>query len=83
MNGEPSVAPVMQNEELKTVKAPSDKGSGQDGLSEPVRIRSGHLNLGTSSIVNQNGSFAFDRELKAGKVKKRTRKTKVSALRSP
>lgn len=40
-------------------------------------VRSGHLNLDTFSPVNQNGSFEFDRVLKSGDVKKRTRKTKV------
>ncbi|KAI9874045.1 MAG: hypothetical protein M1830_010258 [Pleopsidium flavum] len=40
-------------------------------------VRSGHLNLDTFSPVNQNGSFAFDRVLKSGDVKKRTRKTKA------
>lgn len=40
-------------------------------------VRSGHLNLDTFSPVNQNGSFEFDRVLKSGGLKMRTRKTKV------
>ncbi|KAI9856360.1 MAG: hypothetical protein M1824_005488 [Vezdaea acicularis] len=40
-------------------------------------LRSGHLNLDTFSLVNQNGSFEFDRVLKSGEVYKRTRKTKA------
>lgn len=39
-------------------------------------LRSGHLTLDTLSPVNQNGSFEFDRVIKAGEVLKRTRKTK-------
>ncbi|KAI9760878.1 MAG: Cytoplasmic GTPase/eEF2-like protein (ribosomal biogenesis) [Chaenotheca gracillima] len=39
--------------------------------------RNGHLLLDTLSPVNQNGSFEFDRVLKAGEVQKRTRKTKT------
>ncbi|CAG8950162.1 hypothetical protein HYFRA_00008399 [Hymenoscyphus fraxineus] len=40
------------------------------------RIRNSHLILDSFSPVNQNGSFEFDRVLKAGYVQKRTRKTK-------
>ncbi|KAI9875280.1 MAG: hypothetical protein M1830_008665 [Pleopsidium flavum] len=40
-------------------------------------ILSGHLNLDTFSPVNQNGSFEFDRVLKSGGLKMRTRKTKA------
>ena len=42
------------------------------------------LSLDTSSPVTQNGSYEFDRIIKAGEVQKRTRKTKVcsySAMR--
>lgn len=39
-------------------------------------LRSGHLTLDTLSPVNQNGSFEFDRVIKAGEVLKRTRRTK-------
>jgi len=39
-------------------------------------LRSGHLTLDTMSPVNQNGSFEFDRVIKAGEVLKRTRRTK-------
>ncbi|KAI1085857.1 PH domain-containing protein [Whalleya microplaca] len=39
------------------------------------RVRS-HLGLSTSSPVNQNGSFEFDRVLKSGYVHKRAQKTK-------
>lgn len=42
-------------------------------------VRSGRLNLDTFSPVNQNGSFEFDRVLKSGDLKLRTRKTKVIA----
>ncbi|RDW94731.1 hypothetical protein BP5796_00494 [Coleophoma crateriformis] len=41
------------------------------------RIRNANNNLDTFSPVNQNGSFEFDRVLKAGYVQKRTRKTKA------
>lgn len=41
------------------------------------RIRNSYITLDTFSPVNQNGSFEFDRVLKAGYVQKRTRKTKV------
>ena len=44
-------------------------------------LRSGHLNLDTFSPVNQKGHFEFDRVLKSGVVYKRTRKTKVRAIR--
>ncbi|KAI8952354.1 PH domain-containing protein [Xylaria longipes] len=40
------------------------------------RLRN-QLTLSTSSPVNQNGSFEFDRILKSGYVQKRTQKTKV------
>ncbi|KAI3337156.1 PH-domain-containing protein [Xylariaceae sp. AK1471] len=40
------------------------------------RLRN-HLALSTSSPVNQNGSFEFDRVIKSGYVQKRTQKTKV------
>lgn len=43
-------------------------------------MRNGHLNLDTFSPVNQNGSFEFDKVLKSGDLKLRTRKTKVSAM---
>ncbi len=36
--------------------------------------KTGHLNLDTFSPVDQNGSFAFDRVLKSGKVQKRIKK---------
>lgn len=36
------------------------------------------LGLVTPSPVNQNGSFEFDRVLKAGYVQRRTQKTKVN-----
>ena len=39
--------------------------------------RQRHLNLDPFSPVNQNGHFEFDRVLKSGIVRKRTRKTKV------
>jgi hypothetical protein len=48
-------------------------------LKQP-RIDALQANLGTLSVtspVNQNGSFEFDRVLKAGAVLKRTRKTKA------
>lgn len=35
------------------------------------------LSVDTSSPVTQNGSYEFDRIIKAGEVLKRTRKTKV------
>lgn len=38
------------------------------------------LGLTLASPVNQNGSFEFDRVLKAGPVLKRTRKTKARSL---
>ncbi|KAI0866863.1 PH domain-containing protein [Xylaria cubensis] len=41
-----------------------------------TRLRN-QLSLSTSSPVNQNGSFEFDRVLKSGYVQKRTQKTKV------
>lgn len=44
--------------------------------STPSRLR-GELGLGSPSPVNQNGSFEFDRVLKAGYVQRRTQKTKV------
>lgn len=37
-------------------------------------------NASVMSPVNQNGSFEFDRVIKAGTVMKRTRKTKVCTL---
>jgi len=40
------------------------------------------LSLDTSSPVTQNGSYEFDRIIKAGEVQKRTRKTKVCAYRA-
>lgn len=40
----------------------------------------GRLALETLSPVNKNGSFEFDRIIKAGEVLKRTRKTKVRGL---
>ena len=40
------------------------------------------LSLDTSSPVTQNGSYEFDRIIKAGEVQKRTRKTKVGAYRA-
>ena len=39
------------------------------------------LSLDTSSPVTQNGSYEFDRIIKAGEVQKRTRKTKVGGYR--
>lgn len=45
--------------------------------SSAARVRNSLLNLDVFSPVNQNGSFDFDRVLKAGYVQKRTRKTKV------
>ncbi|CAD0090926.1 unnamed protein product [Aureobasidium vineae] len=39
-------------------------------------LRGGQLTLDTFSPVNQNGSFEFDRIIKAGQVSKRTRKIK-------
>lgn len=36
------------------------------------------LSVDTTSPVTQNGSYEFDRIIKAGEVLKRTRKTKVS-----
>jgi hypothetical protein len=39
-------------------------------------IREGQLTLGIFSPVNQNGSFEFDRIIKAGQLSKRTRKRK-------
>lgn len=39
--------------------------------------RSAKLTLDTLSPVTQNGSFEFDRVIKAGEVLKRTRRTKV------
>lgn len=44
------------------------------------RMESLQANMGSLTIaspVNQNGSYEFDRVLKAGPVLKRTRKTKV------
>ena len=43
----------------------------------PASQRSGHLNLGIFSPVNQNGSFEFDRVLRSGEVHIRARKTKA------
>jgi hypothetical protein len=37
-------------------------------------------NAGVMSPVNQNGSFEFDRVIKAGSIMKRTRKTKVCVV---
>lgn len=39
--------------------------------------RDGHVNLEAFSPVNPNGSYEYDRVLKSGEVRKRTRKTKV------
>ena len=47
--------------------------------STPSRLR-GELGLASPSPVNQNGSFEFDRVLKAGYVQRRTQKTKVNRL---
>ena len=52
-------------------------GGVRADLVEPSTSLPG-LGAYAAPIALQNGSFAFDRELKAGKVKKRTRKTKVS-----
>lgn len=38
-----------------------------------VAFRNGHVNLGTFSPVNENGSFEFDRVLKTGKVYRRVK----------
>jgi hypothetical protein len=49
------------------------------GVKQP-RIDALQANLASLSVgspVNQNGSYEFDRVLKAGPVLKRTRKTKV------
>ena len=62
-------------------QAQEPKPAGSALLAVPPQhagVRSGHLNLDTFSPVNQDGSFAFDRTIKSGKVRKRTRKTKVS-----
>lgn len=40
------------------------------------------LSLDTTSPVTQNGSYEFDRIIKAGEVQKRTRKTKVRAYQA-
>lgn len=40
-------------------------------------LQTQHANLAVGSPVNQNGSFEFDRVIKAGSVLKRTRKTKA------
>ncbi|KAL3423199.1 PH domain-containing protein [Phlyctema vagabunda] len=45
--------------------------------SNASRVRNSHINNDTFSPVNENGSFEFDRVLKAGYVQKRTRKTKA------
>lgn len=37
----------------------------------------------SSSVVTENGSYEFDRVLKSGYVRKRTRKTKVSEHKLP
>lgn len=41
------------------------------------KLRGANLTLDTMPSVTQNGSFEFDRVIKAGQVLKRTRKTKV------
>ena len=43
-------------------------------------LRGAHLTLNAPSPVTQNGSFECDRIIKAGRVMKRTKKTKVSGL---
>ena len=42
--------------------------------------RNGQISLSTFSPVNENGSFAFDRVLKTGKVHRRIKHKHVSAL---
>lgn len=39
--------------------------------------RGGRLNINTTTPVNHNGCFDFDRVIKSGYVEKRTSKTKV------
>ena len=63
-------------------RAPDSNPTGPASLVVPLehsKLRSGHLNLDTFSPVNHDGSFVFDRVLKNGKVRKRTRKTKVGS----
>lgn len=43
-------------------------------------LQANMASLAVGSPVNQNGSYEFDRVLKAGPVLKRTRKTKVRIL---
>ena len=46
-------------------------------LREAIAQLRTHVPLDAASPVNQNGSFEFDRVIKAGLVQKRTQKTKV------
>lgn len=43
-------------------------------------MRNGQISMATFSPVNENGSFAFDRVLKTGKVHRRIKHKHVSAL---
>ncbi|KAF2398559.1 PH domain-like protein [Trichodelitschia bisporula] len=65
-----STAPVA----IPAAPATATVTAKQPSLSDAAR--KGHLSLNTFSPVNQNGSFEFDRVLKAGNALKRTRKTK-------
>lgn len=70
---------------MNQVQARPSSSEGQSSRSPAIQVpnhavhfrappsRNGHVNLGTFSPVNENGSFEFDRVLKSGKVCRRVK----------
>lgn len=62
-----------------TLKLPDNSPMHLQPFPSSTPLRNGQISMATFSPVNENGSFAFDRVLKTGKVHRRIKHKHVSA----
>lgn len=73
-----TAGPSVRHPGNPTIKLPNTTVQQPSHLHPTTPVRNGQISVDTFSPVNENGSFAFDRVLKTGKVHRRIKHKHVS-----